>query len=157
MDRAHTDLDISQSLDSDPEPEPLSSPLLSSPLRSSNTSTSETNTSDPTGSSSCPQPSSSPPSSSLPVNLSRILLNIKACRWRHFRPRTLSQHPAGRGDISRSGFRDFGRTMSGLSRTLSGGSVSQSRNGSTTTPVNGESLYSLFCLEFGFIGLQLFI
>ncbi|XP_015225654.1 PREDICTED: enhancer of polycomb homolog 1-like isoform X1 [Cyprinodon variegatus] len=136
MDRAHTDLDISQSVDSDPEPEPLSSPLLSSPLRSSNTSTSETNTSDPTGSSSCPQPSSSPPSSSLPVNLSRILLNIKACRWRHFRPRTLSQHPAGRGDISRSGFRDFGRTMSGLSRTLSGGSVSQSRNGSTTTPVN---------------------
>ncbi|XP_047205668.1 enhancer of polycomb homolog 1-like isoform X1 [Girardinichthys multiradiatus] len=136
MDRAHTDLAIIQSMDSDPEPEPLASTLLSSPLRSSNTSTSETNTSDPDGSFSFPQPSSSPPSSSTPLNLSRILLNIKACRWRHFRPRTLSQHPAGGGDISHSGFRDFGRTVSGLTRTLSGGSISQNRTGPTTTPVN---------------------
>uniref|UniRef100_M4AIP8 Enhancer of polycomb homolog n=1 Tax=Xiphophorus maculatus TaxID=8083 RepID=M4AIP8_XIPMA len=111
MDRAHTDQGILQSADSDPEPEPLASPL-----RSSNTSTSETNTSDPTG----PRPLSA-----TPVDLSRILLNIKACRWRHFRPRTLSQHPAGGADISRSGFRDFGRTVSGLTRTLSGGSGAQ--------------------------------
>ncbi|KAK5600737.1 Glycosyltransferase 64 protein C4 [Crenichthys baileyi] len=136
MDRAHTDLAIFHSVDSDPEPEPLASTLLSSPLRSSNTSTSETNTSDPDGSFSVPQPLSSPPSSSTPLNLSRILLNIKACRWRHFRPRTLSQHPAGGGDISRSGFRDFGRTVSGLTQTLSGGSISQNRTGPTTTPVN---------------------
>ncbi|MEQ2200578.1 hypothetical protein XENOCAPTIV_000344 [Xenoophorus captivus] len=149
MDRAHTDLAIIQSMDSDPEPEPLASTLLSSPLRSSNTSTSETNTSDPDGSFSFPQPSSSPPSSSTHLNLSRILLNIKACRWRHFRPRTLSQHPAGGGDISRSGFKDFGRTVSGLTRTLSGGSISQNRTGPTTTPVNGESFFSpLCCLEF---------
>uniref|UniRef100_A0A3B3Y0A4 Enhancer of polycomb homolog n=1 Tax=Poecilia mexicana TaxID=48701 RepID=A0A3B3Y0A4_9TELE len=110
MDRAHTDLGVLQSADSDPEPEPLASPL-----RSSNTSTSETNTSDPAGGPAGPRPSSA-----TPVDLSRILLNIKACRWRHFRPRTLSQHPAGGADISRSGFRDFGRTVSGLTRTLSG-------------------------------------
>uniref|UniRef100_A0A3P9QF48 Enhancer of polycomb homolog n=1 Tax=Poecilia reticulata TaxID=8081 RepID=A0A3P9QF48_POERE len=103
MDRAHTDQGVLQSADSDPESEPLASPL-----RSSNTSTSETNTSDPAGG---------------PAG--RILLNIKACRWRHFRPRTLSQHPAGGADISRSGFRDFGRTVSGLTRTLSGGSGAQ--------------------------------
>uniref|UniRef100_A0A3Q4M5E4 Enhancer of polycomb homolog n=1 Tax=Neolamprologus brichardi TaxID=32507 RepID=A0A3Q4M5E4_NEOBR len=48
LDRAHTDVDnICQSLDSDPEPEPLASPLPSSPLHISNASTSETNTSDP--------------------------------------------------------------------------------------------------------------
>ncbi|XP_070783954.1 enhancer of polycomb homolog 1-like isoform X3 [Enoplosus armatus] len=52
LDRAHADLDgICQSLDSDPEHEPLASPLPSSPLRNSNASTSETNTSDPTSSS----------------------------------------------------------------------------------------------------------
>lgn len=130
MDRAHTDQGVLQSADSDPEPEPLASPL-----RSSNTSTSETNTSDPTG----PRPLSA-----TPVDLSRILLNIKACRWRHFRPRTLSQHPAGGADISRSGFRDFGRTVSGLTRTLSGGSGAQNRTGPATTPVNGESVCSSF-------------
>ncbi|KAM4544190.1 enhancer of polycomb homolog 1-like isoform 1-T1 [Fundulus diaphanus] len=135
MDRAHTDLGFFQSVDSDPEPEPLASPLLSSPLRSSNTSTSETNTSDPAGSSSLPRPSP-PPSAPTPPNLGRILLNIKACRWRHFRPRTLSQHPARGADISRSGFRDFGRTVSGLTRTLSGGSVSQNRPGPGAAPVN---------------------
>uniref|UniRef100_I3JHB3 Enhancer of polycomb homolog n=1 Tax=Oreochromis niloticus TaxID=8128 RepID=I3JHB3_ORENI len=109
LDRAHTDVDnICQSLDSDPEPEPLASPLPSSPLHNSNASTSETNTSDPTSSSHLP-PSSSPLSSLKPKDLSQILLNIKSCRWRHFRPRTLSHHPLG-GDLSRRGFRDFSRT-----------------------------------------------
>uniref|UniRef100_A0A8C2XGS0 Enhancer of polycomb homolog n=1 Tax=Cyclopterus lumpus TaxID=8103 RepID=A0A8C2XGS0_CYCLU len=102
LDRAQTDLNnVCQSLDSDPEPEPLASPLPRSPLRNSNASTSETNTSDPAS----------------------ILLNIKCCRWRHFRPRTLSHHPLGGGDLSRRGFRDFRRTVSGLTRTLSGGVV----------------------------------
>ncbi|KAI3355449.1 hypothetical protein L3Q82_018285 [Scortum barcoo] len=147
LDRAHADLDgICQSLDSDPEPEPLSSPLASplpsSPLRNSNTSTSETNTSDPAGS---PRPpsSSSPLSSSLssssqptPLDLSQILLNIKSCRWRHFRPRTLSHHPLGGGDLSRRGFRDFSRTVSGLTRTLSGGASSQNRTGPAPAPLN---------------------
>ncbi|XP_041823600.1 enhancer of polycomb homolog 1-like isoform X2 [Melanotaenia boesemani] len=132
LDRAHTDLDICQSLDSDPEPEPLASPLPSFPLRHSNTSTSETNTS--TNSSHCPS-SSSPLSSSTPMDLSQILLNIKSCRWRHFRPRTLSHHLLG-GDLSRRGFRDLSRTMSGLTRTLSGAVTSQSRTGPGTAPVN---------------------
>uniref|UniRef100_A0A3B4YY14 Enhancer of polycomb homolog n=1 Tax=Seriola lalandi dorsalis TaxID=1841481 RepID=A0A3B4YY14_SERLL len=108
LDRAHTDLDnICQSLDSDPEPEPLASPLPSSP-------------------------SSHLPTSSSP--LSQILLNIKSCRWRHFRPRTLSHHPLGGGDLSRRGFRDCSRTVSGLTRTLSGGSSSQNRIGSAPPP-----------------------
>ncbi|XP_076617245.1 enhancer of polycomb homolog 1-like isoform X1 [Chaetodon auriga] len=138
LDRAHTDLDsICQSLDSDPEPEPLASPLPSSPLRNSNASTSETNTSDPTSSSHLPS-SSSPlsPSSQTPMDLSQILLNIKSCRWRHFRPRTLSHHPLGGGDLSRRGFRDFSRTASGLTRTLSGGASSQNRTGPAPTPIN---------------------
>ncbi|XP_071340739.1 enhancer of polycomb homolog 1-like isoform X2 [Trachinotus anak] len=138
LDRAHTDLDnIWQSLDSDPEPEPLASPLPSSPLRNSNASTSETNTSDPTSSSHLPT-SSSPLSSSspTPMDLSQILLNIKSCRWRHFRPRTLSHHPLGGGDLSRRGFRDCSRTASGLTRTLSGGSSTQNRTGLAPTPVH---------------------
>lgn len=145
LDRAHTDLDnICQSLDSDPEPEPLASPLPSSPLRNCNASTSETNTSDPTSSSHLPA-SSSPLSSSsspTPMDLSQILLNIKSCRWRHFRPRTLSHHPLGGGDLSRRGFRDCSRTASGLTRTVSGGSSAQNRTGSAPTPVHGESLVS---------------
>uniref|UniRef100_A0A673CXE4 Enhancer of polycomb homolog n=1 Tax=Sphaeramia orbicularis TaxID=375764 RepID=A0A673CXE4_9TELE len=125
LDRAHTDLDsICQSLDSDPEPEPLASTLPNSPLRNSNTSTSETNTSHPI----TPSPT--------PVDLSQILLNIKSCRWRHFRPRTLSRHPLGGGDLSRSGLRDFNRAASGLTRTLSGGANSQNRAGLAPAPVN---------------------
>ncbi|TMS08978.1 Enhancer of polycomb-like protein 1, partial [Larimichthys crocea] len=156
LDRAHADLDsICQSLDSDPEPEPLASPLLTSPLRNSNASTSETNTSDPTSSSHLPS-SPSPPSSSsspTPVDLSRILLNIKTCRWRHFRPRTLSHHPLGGGDLSRRGFRDLSRTVSGLSRTLSGGASTQNRTGPAPTPVNDITVhvcprgpFTWFCL-----------
>ncbi|XP_042255032.1 enhancer of polycomb homolog 1 isoform X1 [Thunnus maccoyii] len=145
LDRAHTDLDsICQSLDSDPEPEPLASPLPSSPLRNSNASTSETNTSDPISSSHLPSSSSPPPppppppssSSPTPMDLSQILLNIKSCRWRHFRPRTLSHHPLGGGDLSRRGFKDFSRTVSGLTRTLSGGASSQNRTGPAPAPVN---------------------
>uniref|UniRef100_A0A671X5Z4 Enhancer of polycomb homolog n=1 Tax=Sparus aurata TaxID=8175 RepID=A0A671X5Z4_SPAAU len=49
--------------------------------------TSETNTSD--RSSSTFNSSLSSPSS---TDLSQILLNIKSCRWRHFRPRTLPLH-----------------------------------------------------------------
>nr|XP_019962633.1 PREDICTED: enhancer of polycomb homolog 1 isoform X2 [Paralichthys olivaceus]XP_019962634.1 PREDICTED: enhancer of polycomb homolog 1 isoform X2 [Paralichthys olivaceus] len=140
LDRAHTDLDnICQSLDSDPEPEPLTSPLPSSPLRNSNASTSETNTSDPASSSHLPtasSPRTSSSSSSTPMDLSQILLNIKSSRWRHFRPRTLSHHPLGGGGLSRRGFRDCSRTVSGLTRTLSGGSSSQNRTGPAPTPVN---------------------
>uniref|UniRef100_A0A8C7KLK5 Enhancer of polycomb homolog n=1 Tax=Oncorhynchus kisutch TaxID=8019 RepID=A0A8C7KLK5_ONCKI len=97
LDRAHTDLDsIFHSLDSDPETEPLQdSSSTSSPLRNVEpASTSDANTS--------------------------ILLNIKSCRWRHFRPRTLSHHPLGGGDISR--YRGFNRTTSsGHSKLLGSG------------------------------------
>ncbi|XP_038587923.1 enhancer of polycomb homolog 1-like isoform X1 [Micropterus salmoides] len=138
LDRAHADLDsICQSLDSDPEHKPLASPLPSSPLRNSNASTSQTNTSDPASSSHLPSSSSLLPSSSATsVDLSQILLNIKSCRWRHFRPRTLSHHPLGGGDLPRRGFRDYSRTVSGLNRTLSGGTSSQNRTGPAPTPVN---------------------
>ncbi|KAM3860825.1 enhancer of polycomb homolog 1-like [Diretmus argenteus] len=138
LDRAHTDLDsVFQSLDSDPEPEPLVSPPPSSPLRNSNASTSEINTSDPNSSSHLPS-SSSPlsSSSSTSVDLSQILLNIKSCRWRHFRPRTLSHQPLVGGDLSRRGFRGFSRMVSGLARTLPGGASSQYRTGPAPAPVN---------------------
>ncbi|KAM9333678.1 enhancer of polycomb homolog 1-like isoform 2-T2 [Pholidichthys leucotaenia] len=135
LDRADTGLDnICQSLDSDPEPEPLASPLPRSLLQNSNISTSETNTSDLN--SSHYRLSSSPLSSSTPLDLSQILLNIKACRWRHFRPRTLSHHLVGGRDLSRKGFRDLSRAVSGLTRTLSGGASTQNRSGPATTPVN---------------------
>lgn len=159
LDRAHADVDsICQSLDSDPEPEPLASPLPSSPLRNPNTSTSETNTSDPTSSSHLPS-SLSPrsPSSQTPLDLSQILLNIKSCRWRHFRPRTLSHHPLGGGDLSRRGFRDFSRTVSGLTRTLSGGASSQNRTGPAPTPVNGESDSVVSCSVFSCASLALYV
>uniref|UniRef100_A0A3P8UD28 Enhancer of polycomb homolog n=1 Tax=Cynoglossus semilaevis TaxID=244447 RepID=A0A3P8UD28_CYNSE len=105
LDRAHTDVEnICQILDSDPEPEPLTTPLPSSPFRNSNGSTSnENNTSD------LANPTSSP---------LHILLKIKSCRWRHFRPRTLSHHHLGDGDLSRRVFRDCSRTVSGLNRTF---------------------------------------
>lgn len=160
LDRAHSDVDsICQSLDSDPEPEPLASPLPSSPLRNPNASTSETNTSDPISSSNLPSPRSK--FSQTPLDLSQILLNIKSCRWRHFRPRTLSHHPLGGGDLSRRGFRDFSRTVSGLTRTLSGGASSQNRTGPAPTPVNGESvvsfvmLQSVFSCTFGSVHLKI--
>ncbi|XP_029555599.1 enhancer of polycomb homolog 1 isoform X2 [Salmo trutta] len=140
LDRAHTDLDsVFHSLDSDPETEPLqaSSPPTSSPLRSAApASTSDTNTSDRTNAPNNHHPSSSS-SSSQSVDLSEILLNIKSGRWRHFRPRTLSHHPLGGGDISRyRGFRGFTRsTSSGQSRLLGSGANALPRTGPGATPV----------------------
>ncbi|XP_041717940.2 enhancer of polycomb homolog 1 isoform X1 [Coregonus clupeaformis] len=140
LDRAHTDLDsVFHSLDSDPETEPLqaSSPPTSSPLRSAApASTSDTNTSDRTNAPNNHHPSSSS-SLSPSGDLSEILLNIKSCRWRHFRPRTLSHHPLGGGDISRyRGFRGFTQsTSSGQSRLLGSGANALPRNGPGATPV----------------------
>uniref|UniRef100_A0A3P9LNM4 Enhancer of polycomb homolog n=1 Tax=Oryzias latipes TaxID=8090 RepID=A0A3P9LNM4_ORYLA len=95
LDRAHADVDIiCQSLDSNPQPEPLTS--------------------------------------SPPGFLSQILLNIKSCRWRHFKPRTLSHHPSEGADLSQKGFRDFKRTAPGLC----GGANCQSRSGPGTAPIN---------------------
>ncbi|XP_057680451.1 enhancer of polycomb homolog 1 isoform X1 [Corythoichthys intestinalis] len=127
LDRAHADVDaVCHFLDSDPKPDSLLS-LPNSPLR--NSSTSEPNTSDPVSSS---RPLSTSSSSGENLDLNRILLNIKSCRWRHFRPRTLSQNALETGDSPLKGFADFSRTVSGLTRRLSGGSVSQNRPGPAT-------------------------
>ncbi|XP_058486495.1 enhancer of polycomb homolog 1-like isoform X1 [Solea solea] len=93
LDRAHTDYDnIFHSLDPEtldlphpPSPHPPPTPASRSPAVDKFASTSETNTSDRSSSSL----SSSSHSS---TDLSQILLNIKSCRWRHFRPRTLPLH-----------------------------------------------------------------
>ncbi|XP_077381186.1 enhancer of polycomb homolog 1b isoform X1 [Festucalex cinctus] len=78
LDRAHSDYDnVFHELD--PKTLDCTPPPLGSPATSKFASTSPTNTSD--------RSSSSPPS-----DLSQILLSIKACRWRHFRPRTLPLH-----------------------------------------------------------------
>ncbi|XP_019748460.1 enhancer of polycomb homolog 1-like isoform X1 [Hippocampus comes] len=87
LDRAHSDYDnvfheldpktldcATKTLDCAPPPSGSCSPAASKFA-----STSPINTSD--------RSSSSPPS-----DLSQILLSIKACRWRHFRPRTLPLH-----------------------------------------------------------------
>lgn len=141
LDRAHADVDgVCQGLNSDIESAPLASPLPSSLLYGPNTSTSETNTSDPT---TCSHHSSllftRSPFSKTPLDLSQILLNIKSYRWRHFRPRTITHHPLGEGGLSLRGFRDFSRTVSGLTRTLSGGTNTVNRTGPAPTPVHGES------------------
>ncbi|XP_033841696.1 enhancer of polycomb homolog 1-like isoform X2 [Periophthalmus magnuspinnatus] len=115
LDRAHSDLDPGLDLAS---VSPLDSPLH-------RRSTSDNHTSDL----SSPLP---PPSSKTPVDLSQILLNIKSCRWRHFRPRTVSQYAPGSGGLCRGGFRDLSRTVSGLTRTLS----AQTRTGPGQLPVN---------------------
>lgn len=143
LDRAHADVDsICQGLNSDMEFAPVASPLPSSLLHGPNTSTSETNTSHPT---TCSHHSSllstRSPSSKTPLDLSQILLNIKSCRWRHFRPRTISHHPLAEGGLSLRGFREFSRTVSGLTRTLSGGTNTLNRTGPDPTPVHGESCF----------------
>ncbi|KAJ0022688.1 hypothetical protein NQD34_014822 [Periophthalmus magnuspinnatus] len=126
LDRAHSDLDPGLDLDSDSASvSPLDSPLH-------RRSTSDNHTSDL----SSPLP---PPSSKTPVDLSQILLNIKSCRWRHFRPRTVSQYAPGSGGLCRGGFRDLSRTVSGLTRTLS----AQTRTGPGQLPVNGESVFTV--------------
>ncbi|KAL1006758.1 hypothetical protein UPYG_G00076490 [Umbra pygmaea] len=133
LDRAHTDLDT------DPDTESLraSSPTTSCPLRTATpASTSNANTSDRNNAPSNRQPcSSSIPS--LSVDLSEIMLNIKSCRWRHFRPRTLSHHSLGGGDISRyRGFSGFNRTTSlGQSKLQGSGINALPRYGPGATPV----------------------
>ncbi|XP_077471536.1 enhancer of polycomb homolog 1b isoform X2 [Stigmatopora argus] len=80
LDRAHSDYDnVFHELDPKTLDRTPSPPGPRSPTASKFASTSPTNTSD--------RDSPSPPS-----DLSQILLSIKACRWRHFRPRTLPLH-----------------------------------------------------------------
>ncbi|KAJ8395060.1 hypothetical protein AAFF_G00040110 [Aldrovandia affinis] len=115
LDRAHTDFDnVFHGLDPEMLASPPHSPVDKFP------STSETNTSDRN-----PSP-----------NLSQILLNIKACRWRHFRPRTLPLHrPEATGACSRRLHRGLSGTSVAQSGTQAGGTPSNSRNGPGSTPV----------------------
>ncbi|KAJ8336639.1 hypothetical protein SKAU_G00378590 [Synaphobranchus kaupii] len=127
LDRAHSDFDdVFHGLD----PEILAPPhrwpadRLSPPPRSPTdrpASTSETrHTSDANAS----------------LDLSQILLNIKACRWRHFRPRTLPLHGTDcRNAVSRKLYRGLTRSSSALPGPLSGGIPSQNRGAPTPVPV----------------------
>ncbi|XP_067398713.1 enhancer of polycomb homolog 1 isoform X3 [Emydura macquarii macquarii] len=90
LDRAHSDYDSTfRQLDL----EMLSSSQHSSISQFANTS--ETNTSD----------------KSFSKDLSQILVNIKSCRWRHFRPRTPSLHDSDNDELScRKLYRGINRT-----------------------------------------------
>ncbi|XP_054027176.1 enhancer of polycomb homolog 1 isoform X7 [Melanerpes formicivorus] len=90
LDRAHTDYDNTfHQLDL----EMFSSSQHSSISQFANTS--ETNTSD----------------KSFSKDLSQILVNIKSCRWRHFRPRTPSLHDSDNDELScRKLYRGINRT-----------------------------------------------
>ncbi|XP_047445418.1 enhancer of polycomb homolog 1-like isoform X2 [Mugil cephalus] len=128
LDRAHTDHDnIFHGLDLEmldlplpsspapPSPPPATTTTSRSPATDKFASTSESNTSDRSSSSSSSFNSSLPPSSPTPTDLSQILLNIKSCRWRHFRPRTLPLHEL---DNAHPLFRRLSRV---LKRPVSGG------------------------------------
>ncbi|XP_064301000.1 enhancer of polycomb homolog 1 isoform X5 [Phalacrocorax carbo] len=90
LDRAHSDYDNTfHQLDL----ETFSSSQHSSISQFANTS--ETNTSD----------------KSFSKDLSQILVNIKSCRWRHFRPRTPSLHDSDNDELScRKSYRGINRT-----------------------------------------------
>ncbi|XP_055738510.1 enhancer of polycomb homolog 1-like isoform X1 [Salvelinus fontinalis] len=104
LDRAHSDFDnVFHGLDS----EMLDLPAHS-PVTDKFASTSQTNTSDRTSS-----------YSSSSADLSRILLNIKLSRWRHFRPRTLSLHDED-NTVTDPLFRRLGRGQSRITSTMSG-------------------------------------
>ncbi|KAF4106339.1 hypothetical protein G5714_012329 [Onychostoma macrolepis] len=104
LDRAYSDLNgLFQSLDSDSESE-FSFPA--SPLHPETTSQTVT-------SSSSSQSSSSSSSHTTYSDLRQILRNIKACRWRHFKPRTLTSQ-SGAGDaLSQRPFRGLVRGGTG--------------------------------------------
>ncbi|KAI2658280.1 hypothetical protein H4Q32_016311 [Labeo rohita] len=104
LDRAYSDLNgLFQSLDSDSE---LDFSFPASPLHPETTSQKVT-------SSSTSQSSSSSSSHTTYSDLRQILRNIKACRWRHFKPRTLTSQ-AGTGDaLSRRPFRGLVRGGAG--------------------------------------------
>ncbi|XP_053526953.1 enhancer of polycomb homolog 1 isoform X2 [Artibeus jamaicensis] len=111
LDRAHSDYDnVFRHLDL----ELLSSPQHSPVNQSANTS--ETNTSD----------------KSFSKDLNQILVNIKSCRWRHFRPRTPSLHDRDNDELScRKLYRSITRTGTAQPGTHSCSTSTQSKsNGS---------------------------
>ncbi|XP_045676092.1 enhancer of polycomb homolog 1 isoform X2 [Phyllostomus hastatus] len=108
LDRAHSDYDsVFRHLDL----ELLSSPEHSPVNQSANTS--ETNTSD----------------KSFSKDLSQILVNIKSCRWRHFRPRTPSLHDSDNDELScRKLYRSITRTGTAQPGTQSCSTSTQSKS-----------------------------
>ncbi|XP_008579767.1 PREDICTED: enhancer of polycomb homolog 1 isoform X1 [Galeopterus variegatus] len=110
LDRAHSEYDsMFRHLDL----EMLSSPQHSPVNQFANTS--ETNTSD----------------TSLSKDLSQILVNIKSCRWRHFRPRTPSLHDSDNDEVScRKLYRSINRTGTAQPGTQTCSTSTQSKSSS---------------------------
>ncbi|XP_057587150.1 enhancer of polycomb homolog 1 isoform X4 [Hippopotamus amphibius kiboko] len=110
LDRAHSDYDsMFRHLDL----EMLSSPQHSPVNQFANTS--ETNTSD----------------KSFSKDLSQILVNIKSCRWRHFRPRTPSLHDSDSDELScRNLCRSINRTGTAQPGTQTCSTSTQSKSSS---------------------------
>ncbi|XP_012426862.2 enhancer of polycomb homolog 1 isoform X4 [Taeniopygia guttata] len=110
LDRAHSDYDSAfHHLDL----ERFSSSQHSSISQFANTS--ETNTSD----------------KSFSKDLSQILVNIKSCRWRHFRPRTPSLHDSDNDELScRKLYRGLNRTGTAQPGTQTCSTSTQSKSSS---------------------------
>ncbi|XP_077347206.1 enhancer of polycomb homolog 1 isoform X2 [Lithobates pipiens] len=120
LDRAHSNYDSEfRQLDVD---------MLSSPEHTSINlfaNTSETNTSDKCFS----------------KDLSQILVNIKSCRWRHFRPRTTSLHDSDNVDFS---CRTFHK---GITRTGTAQPGTQTCSTSTSSKSSSGSAHFAFTAE----------
>uniref|UniRef100_A0A5F8H0I4 Enhancer of polycomb homolog n=1 Tax=Monodelphis domestica TaxID=13616 RepID=A0A5F8H0I4_MONDO len=112
LDRTHSDYDsMFRQLDL----EMLSSPQHSPINQFANTS--ETNTSD----------------KSFSKDLSQILVNIKSCRWRHFRPRTPSLHDSDNDELScRKLYRSINRTGTAQPGTQTCSTSTQSKSSSAS-------------------------
>ncbi|XP_008159220.2 enhancer of polycomb homolog 1 isoform X1 [Eptesicus fuscus] len=110
LDRAHSDYDsMFRHLDLEMLSSPQHSPVNQSAI------TSETNTSD----------------KSFSKDLSQILVNIKSCRWRHFRPRTPFLHDSDNDELScRKLYRSITRTGTAQPGTQTCSTSTQSKSSS---------------------------
>lgn len=115
--------------------EMLSSPQHSPVNQIANTS--ETNTSD----------------KSFSKDLSQILVNIKSCRWRHFRPRTPSLRDSDSDGVScRKWYRSVSRTGAAQPGTQTCSASAQSKSGSGSAHFGMFIRYDVrFCRSTGFI------
>ncbi|EPY73659.1 enhancer of polycomb 1-like isoform 1-like protein [Camelus ferus] len=96
--------------------------------------TSETNTSD----------------TSFSKDLSQILVNIKSCRWRHFRPRTPSLHDSDNDELScRKLYRSVNRTGTAPPGTQTCSTSTQSKSG------GGAAHFGMFVRYEGFVSKTL--
>ena len=113
----------------------LSSPQHSPVNQSANTS--ETNTSDKCFS----------------KDLSQILVNIKSCRWRHFRPRTPSLHDSDNDELScRKLYRSVNRTGTAQPGTQTCSTSTQSKSSSGSAHFGTFICFDVrLCRSLGFI------